>query len=345
MNDLEFTFEESPWEQMLDTLHRGDRLSAVRFLTLMEGEEESQVEDALTDLEMGGVVLDVSELPKSVFTGEAALRLRREEQWADGDLKAAKLDENDPLKLYLEEIADIHTGDVQLLAEKSLSGSEQVRTELMNRMLPEVVNSARKMTGRGVLLMDLIQEGNLGLWQAIQTYEGGDFRNHSTWWIHQAMARTITMQARQNGVGQKMRQALEDYRAVDERLLGDLGRNPTLEEIAGELHMSVEETGVIRDMLDNARMMHKVKADAQPKEQTEDDERHVEDTAYFQMRQRITELLSMLTEEDARLLTLRFGLEGGLPLSPEETGKKLGLTLEEVLAKESAALAQLRKEK
>ena len=141
-----------------------------------------------------------------------------------------------------------------------------------------------------------------------------------------------------------MRQALEDYRAVDERLLSDLGRNATIEEIAVELHMSVEEAETVKKMLDSARLMNQAKAASAPKEETEDDERHVEDTAYFQMRQRITDLLSVLTPEDAKLLTLRFGLEGGMPLSPEDTGRKLGLTPEEVVAREAKALAQLRNE-
>ena len=210
--------------------------------------------------------------------------------------------------------------------------------------LHRVVELAKELTGRGVLLLDLIQEGSLGLWQAIGSYESGDFEAHSDWWIRQSMAKIITMQARSNGVGQKMRQALEDYRAVDERLLSDLGRNPTLEEIAEELHMTPEETAVIAKMLENVRQMDKVKEATQPKEEENpEDQQAVEDTASFQMRQRIAELLSDLPEEDAKLLALRFGLEGGLPLSPENTGKRLGLTPEEVVTREAKALAQLRK--
>ena len=343
MNDLDFTFEESPWELTLDTLHRGDRLSAARFLTLMEGEDETAVEDALMDLQMGGVTLDISDLPKTGAAGEAAVRLRREMELAGRADFVGALEEGDPLRLYLEELAGIPTcGDPDVLALECAEGKKSAQERLLNVTLHRVVEIARDMVGRGVLLLDLIQEGSLGLWQAIQNYRGGDFGAHSDWWIRQTMAEIITKQARQNGVGQKMRQALEDYRAVDERLLSDLGRNPTVEEIALELHMSVEETEVVRSMLDSARLMNKARTENEPKEETEEDERHVEDTAYFQMRQRITELLSVLKPEDAKLLTLRFGLEGGLPLNPEETGRKLGLTAEEVVAREAAALAQLR---
>ena len=137
---------------------------------------------------------------------------------------------------------------------------------------------------------------------------------------------------------------MEDYRGVDERLVSELGRNPTQEEIAQELHMSIEETASLAQMLSAARKL----AQARPaeeeltEEEAADEQQAVEDTAYFQARQRIAEMLSGLSAEDAKLLSLRFGLEGGLPQSPEETGKVLGLTSQEVVAREAAALAKLR---
>ena len=343
MNDWMFTFEDTPWELTLRSLHRGERLSAARFLALMEGEDETAVEDALLDLEQLGVGLDISDLPKFPGTGEAAVRLRREEQLVKQGMLPAALEENDPLRLYLEEIAGIPAwGDPQLLADECAAGKESAREKLLNVTLHAVVEQAYAMTGRGVLLLDLIQEGSLGLWQAIMGYTGGDFQAESRWWICHAMAKLITLQARANGVGQKLRTALEDYRAVDERLLAELGRNATVEEIALELHMSPEEAQTVKKMLDNARLISQAKAIPEPEEETEDDTRHVEDTALFQARQRILDLLSGLSEADAKLLTLRFGLEGGLPLSPEDTGRRLGLTPEEVVAREAAALAQLR---
>jgi len=147
--------------------------------------------------------------------------------------------------------------------------------------------------------------------------------------------------AREKGVGQKLRQAVEDYRAVDEQLLSELGRNPTLEEIAQRLHMTVDAAAEVAKTMEAARTLAMAK---QPQEQepTSEDEQAVEDTAYFQMRQRIADLLADLDETDAQLLTLRFGLEGGKPLSPEEVGKKLGLTPEEAVAREAAALSKLR---
>ena len=151
------------------------------------------------------------------------------------------------------------------------------------------------------------------------------------------------MQARERGVGEKMRRALEDYRSVDERLLGELGRNPTLEEIAQQLHMTPEETAAVQKMLEDARLLAQVKRQPDPEEEAEAEEQAVEDTAAFQMRQRILDLMSDLSKEESTLLTLRYGLEGGKPLSPEETGRRLGLTPSEVVEKEAAILAKLRK--
>ena len=310
----EFTFEDSAWELMLRGLRRGGSMSAVRFLTVLEGEEEAAVEDALLDLEQMHIRLDISDLPKASGTGEAALRLRREEQLVQQGTLPVALDENDPLRLYLEEIASIPVcGDVQILAQDCLAGKNGAAEKLLNLSLSRVVELAKVHTGRGVLLLDLIQEGSLGLWQAIANYDGGDFEQHSSWYMEQYMAKAIFLQARENGVGQKMRTCLEDYRAVDERLLGELGRNPTLEEIALEMHITPEEAEMVRDTLESARLLSQAKAENAPREEEPEDEQHVEDTALFQMRQRIMDLLSNVSQDDARLLTLRFGLEAACP--------------------------------
>ena len=344
MNDFEFSFEQTPWEAFLLTKGMGDVISAVTLLSLLEGEDEQQLEDALQDLETGCMVLDISGLPKAGGTGEAAVRLRREMQLAEVGLRPEALEENDPLRLYLEEIAAAPAqGDEKLLAATCAKGSEAAMVQLTNLGLSRVVQLAGEFTGYGVLLLDLIQEGSLGLWQAIRNYRQGDYASHRDRWIRFYMAKAVTLQARQSGVGQKMRTALEDYRAVDERLLGELGRNPTLEEIAEELHMRPEEAAAVRKMLEDARILAKVKQPAvDEEEEKKAEEQAVEDTALFQMRQRILDLLSGLPEEDQQILNLRFGLEGGKPMTPEETGRKLNLTAEEVVAREASALAKLR---
>ena len=342
MTELEFSFDEAAWLRVLSNIPQGSSLSAMRFLTLMEDQTEEQVEDALLYLESASIALDVTDLPKAGATGEAALRLRREEELVKAGSLRESLDVNDPLRLYLEEVASLPAPDnLQAMAQRYAGGYEPVLPALTNAMIPTVIDMACTMTGRGVLLLDLIQEGSLGLWQGILNYRDGDFTAHAGWWIRQYLARAVTMQARESGVGQKMKQALEDFRAVDGRLLSDLGRNATLPEIAAEMHMTLEEAQVVASMLESARLLQQ----ATPEEKEEDpqeEEQAVEDTAYFQIRQRVSDLLSCLNEQDAKLLALRFGLEGGLPLSPEETGKKLGLTPEEVVAREAAALAKMR---
>ena len=254
------------------------------------------------------------------------------------------LEENDPLRLYLEEVAAIPcAGDVQLMAERFAGGYDPVLPGLTNLMLSTVISMAKTMTGWGVLLMDLIQEGSLGLWQGILSFQKGDFQTHAVWWIRQYLHKAVLLQARETGLGQRMKQAMEDYRAVDERLLSDLGRNPTVEEIAEAMHMRPAEAEAVAGMVENARFLNRAHQEQEPpREDDPEEEQHVEDTALFQSRQRIEEMLSDLTQEERKLISLRFGLEGGLPLSPEDTGAKLGLTAGEVLAKEAAALAKMR---
>lgn len=352
MIDLDFSFEERPWEAYVRGLEQGDKVSASYALTLMEGEEEDTVEEFFQTLEELTVSLDLSDLPAPVYSGELGTALRRELELAKNGLHPADMEETDPLRLYLEELSAIPVcGDICLLAEElSLANragkdGEKLQNKIVNLSLSRVVSLAADHAGRGMLLMDLIQEGSIGLWRCTQCWcgKGADFETIRDRWIRFYMGKGIILQAKASGVGQKLRAALEDYRAVDERLLADLGRNPTLEEIAEELHMRPEETAVIKSMLDNARLLSQAKKPEDDEQEEEAKEQAVEDTAYFQMRQRIADLLAELSPEDAKLLTLRFGLEGGKPLSPEEAGRHLGLTAAEVVAREGAALAKLRK--
>lgn len=340
MNDFVFEFERAPWELAFDKLHRGDAISAARFLTLLEGEEETAVEDALMELEQKGVTLRISDLPKNYGAGETEKRLRLEETLAKTGKLLQNLEENDPLALYLREISGVPAaGDPQLLAQRFLDG-EDTQQQLVNVSISRAVSAAETMTGYGVLLLDLIQEASMGLWQGILNYTGGDFDSHIDWWIDQYLAKAVTLQARENGVGQKMRKALEDYRTVDKRLLTQLGRNPTLEEIALEMGISPEDAEVYQEMLRTASILEKAKQPTQ--EPQPEDEQAVEDTAYFQSRQRVGELLSTLTEQEAQVLNLRFGLEGGLPATPQETASKLGITADAVVQIETEALKKLR---
>lgn len=341
---MEFTFEETAWEQALKALRPGDTLSAAKALILMEEMSDDEAEEALLALEEQGITLDISDLPPDSGSGEAALRLRQEQQMVKAGNLLKGLDENDPLGLYLQEIAAIPaTGDAQILAEQYAAGNEDVLQNLTNLCLARVVETACQHTGRGVLLLDLIQEGSLGLWQGILRYTEGSFDDHIGWWIRQYMAKAALMQARNSGIGEKMRTALEDFRDMDQQLLGELGRNPTLEEIAEAIHITPEEAATVSEMLTQAKLRQQTVQSREPKEENPDDNQAVEDTAYFQARQRVLDMLSTLSEQEAKLLTLRFGLDGGLPKTAQQAGEILGFTAEEAVNMEAAALSKLRK--
>lgn len=344
MNELEFSFAPAPWELALEKLHKGDSIPALRLLALTEGEDEAELEEAFALLDSRGVTLDVKDLPKNQSTGETARRERLEKQVLDSGMRWESLPETDPLRLYLQEVAATPAaGDPQLLAERYAAGEQAVAEMLVNVSLSQVIGIAGEMAGYGVLLLDLIQEGSLGLWQSILTYSTEvPFEAHSAWYIRQAMAKQVVLQARAGETGQKMRKLLESYRAADRKLLTQIGRNPTLEEISLEMGISAEDGQLVQQMILAAEVLENAKKASAPKEETPEDNMAVEDTAYFQSRQRIAELLSALDEQDAKLISLRFGLEGGLPLSPEDVGRQLGLTAQEVVDREAAALAQLR---
>lgn len=345
MNHLECTFENALWEQTLAQTATGGQLDAVQFLTMMETETEDALEAALLLLDEKDILLNIDNLGSFAGSADAAVRLRMERELVEKNTLLQGLEENDPLRLYLEEIEALPTcGDVALLAEEYRAGREDVLPQLTNLMLSRVAEQAFLLAGRGVLLLDLLQEGGLGLWQGILAYREGDFESHCDRYIQRSLHKALVIQAREFGVGQKMRQAMEDYRTADEQLLADLGRNPTVEEMADALHMTVQETTVVAEMLETARRLNHAKQEPEPEEEELAETQAVEDTAYFQMRQRISDLLSNLDETDAKLLTLRYGLEAGLPMSAAEVGKILGLTSDEVTAREAAALAQLRNE-
>lgn len=342
---MEFEFEPFAWDLAMKQLGAGDSLSAVRCLALLEDMSDADAEAALLMLEEKGITLDISDLPKDNGSGESLARLQQEQRLAQSGELLESLSENDALRIFLEELSQMPAaGDVNALAEQYLNGNDEAAKELARLSLRSVLERVYKMTGRGVLLLDLIQEGSLGLWQGIIHYTGGDFTDYIGWWIDQYLAKAVLLQARANGVGEKMRTGLKDYRDMDKELLAQLGRNPTLEEIAEAIHITVEEAAVYEAMLNQARLRQRIDEERKPKEEEPDDHQQVENTAYFQERQRIQEMLSTLSEQEMKILIYRFGLEGGLPQTLEQTAEKLGLTKSEVRKIERAALLKLRRQ-
>ena len=330
MMNLEYSFG-SETEDFLAKLQPEEKLPAETLLTELSGEDASTLEEILDALAEKGIVPDIRDLPRYSADTQLAVRLRREAQLVKQGNLLVDLEETDPLRLYLEELAALPAG-----------AGDNVE-QLFNASLNRVAELACGYAGQGVLLLDLIQEGSMGLWQALQSYDGEDFETFRDEIITRCMIKAIVLQAHASGVGQKMRQALEDYRSADERLLAELGRNPTTEEIAEALHISPEEAETAGKMLENARTMHRARQ-PEPEQLPQEEDQAVEDTAYFQMRQRIAELLSGLSQTDAKVLTLRYGLEGGRPLDAAQTAQKLNLTPEEVNIREAEALKKLRQQ-
>ena len=344
MNKNEITFELTPWESFLEDLYDSS-ISAAQLLTFFEGEDDDALEEAFLDLEDASVAIDLSDLPRGGATGEAARRLREEQQLVrDGKLLSG-LEENDPLRLYLEELAAIPVqGDLRLLSEQLAKdrSDEGLRSRIVNLCLSRVVELAGEYTGYGVLLLDLIQEGSLGLWQGTAGFAGGNFEDCRDWWIRQYMAQAILRQARASGLGQKLRQAAEDYRMVDERLLSELGRNPTLDEIAESMHMTVSEVETVRKFLDNARLVGRAHETREPEEEQPEDTQAVEDTAYYQTRERVDSLMSGISQLEQQVVTMRYGLDGKAPQTAAEVSRKLDLTVSEVVELETSALTKMR---
>ena len=344
MND--FVFEQAPWEAYLRSCKNGSVISGWNLISMLEDEEDDAVEDAFSILTVKKLQLDLSGLPQMSAGSNTAQRLQQEREYVTGGLKTALMEETDPLRLYLEEIAAAPAcGDEKLLAEQLSSGDQRAAQRLTELGLSRVVEIAAEYAGQAVLLLDLIQEGNIGLWEAISGYRGGDYAAQRDEAIRSSVLKAIVLQVRSNGISQKMKKALKDYRAADQHLLTKLGRNPGLEEIAQEMHISLEQAQTIEKTMADILLLQKAEKLAAPKEETAEDELPVEDTAYFQMRQRISEMLSVLDEQEARILTMRFGLEKGLPMSAEEVAKALGITTAAVTACETAALSKLRAEK
>ena len=340
MMELDYSFAPSPWETLLNGRKNGDSLPAGGFLAMLEGESAQTVEEAFQSVEDRGLLLDVSALPVYASGTRTGERLQREAHLAEAGYTQEDLEPEDPLRIYLEELAEAPVcGDENLLALDAAAGNDSARDTLAQLGLSRVIEIANEYAGRGVLLLDLIQEGNLGLWQAVRSYSGGDYRKLRDHRIRCAMARAVTLQARSGGVGEKLRKQMQDYRDMDAQLLAELGRSPTVAEISQRLNMTLEEGESVSSILADAILMRKQE---QPREQPEDQDTSVEDTAYFRMRERVSDLLSQLSQEDAKLLTLRFGLQNEAPVSPEKAAAKLGLTVREVLEREEKALSLLR---
>ena len=260
---------------------------------------------------------------------------------------------DDPVRMYLKEIGKVPllTPDEEaILAEEMGRGSERAKKRLAEANLRLVVSIAKRYVGRGMLFLDLIQEGNLGLIKAVEKFDhtkGYKFSTYATWWIRQAITRAIADQARTIRIPVHMVETINKVIRVSRQLLQDLGHDPQPEEIAKEMGMPVEK---VRDILKIAQEPVSLETPIGEEEDSHlgdfipDDDalEPAEAASYMLLREQLVEVLSTLTPREEKVLKLRFGLEDGRSRTLEEVGKEFQVTRERIRQIEAKALRKLR---
>ncbi len=260
---------------------------------------------------------------------------------------------DDPVKVYLKEIGRVPllTSDEEVeLAKRMGEGDTYARKRLSEANLRLVVSIAKRYVGRGMQFLDLIQEGNLGLIKAVEKFDytkGFKFSTYATWWIRQAITRAIADQARTIRIPVHMVETINKVKKVSSQLLHRNGHEPTAEEIADELGMSVEK---VREIMRVAQEPVSLETPIGEEEDSHlgdfipDEEAPIPAEAASQMllREQLGDVLGTLTPREEKVLRLRFGLEDGRPRTLEEVGKEFNVTRERIRQIEAKALRKLR---
>ena len=259
----------------------------------------------------------------------------------------------DPVRMYLKEIGKVPllSADEEVeLAKRMAEGDEDAKKRLAEANLRLVVSIAKRYVGRGMLFLDLIQEGNLGLIKAVEKFDyhkGFKFSTYATWWIRQAITRAIADQARTIRIPVHMVETINKLIRVSRQLLQELGREPTPEEIAAELDMPVER---VREILKISQEPVSLETPIGEEEDShlgdfiQDDNVPVpaEAAAQTLLKEQLDEVLDTLTEREQKVLRLRFGMDDGRARTLEEVGKEFDVTRERIRQIEAKALRKLR---
>ena len=259
----------------------------------------------------------------------------------------------DPVRMYLKEIGKVPllSAEEEIeLAKRMALGDDEARKRLAEANLRLVVSIAKRYVGRGMLFLDLIQEGNLGLIKAVEKFDykkGYKFSTYATWWIRQAITRAIADQARTIRIPVHMVETINKLIRVSRQLLQELGREPTPEEIAQEMNMSVDR---VRDILKISQEPVSLETPIGEEEDShlgdfiQDDNVPVpaEAAAFTLLKEQLGEVLGTLTDREQKVLKLRFGLDDGRTRTLEEVGKEFNVTRERIRQIEAKALRKLR---
>jgi len=260
---------------------------------------------------------------------------------------------DDPVRMYLKEIGKVPllTPEEEIeLAKRMDEGDEEAKRMLCEANLRLVVSIAKRYVGRGMLFLDLIQEGNLGLIKAVEKFDwrkGFKFSTYATWWIRQAITRAIADQARTIRIPVHMVETINKLIRVSRQLLQELGREPTPEEIAKEMDMPEEK---VREILKIAQEPVSLETPIGEEEDShlgdfipdEDAPAPAEAAAFSMLKEQLLEVLDTLTPREQKVLKLRFGLEDGRARTLEEVGKKFDVTRERIRQIEAKALRKLK---
>ena len=260
---------------------------------------------------------------------------------------------DDPVRMYLREIGRIPllSYDQELeLAERVLEGDEEAKQILAESNLRLVVSIAKKYVGRGMLFLDLIQEGNMGLIKAVEKFDyekGYKFSTYATWWIRQAITRAIADQARTIRIPVHMVETINKLIRTSRHLLQKLGREPSPEEIAQELEMPVEKVMEIQKIAQDPVSLETPIGEEDDSHlgdfiQDDDSPAPQDSAAYTLLKEQLEEVMNTLTPREAKVLKLRFGLEDGKARTLEEVGKEFAVTRERIRQIEAKALRKLR---
>ena len=316
--------------------------------------EEEQMDEILDALEKSGI--DVLRITDDDDIPDEELLLSDEDEVDMENLDLSIPDGisiEDPVRMYLKEIGKVPllSAEEEIeLAKKMENGDQEAKKRLAEANLRLVVSIAKRYVGRGMLFLDLIQEGNLGLIKAVEKFDyrkGYKFSTYATWWIRQAITRAIADQARTIRIPVHMVETINKLIRVSRQLLQELGREPTPEEISEEMGMPVDR---VREILKISQEPVSLETPIGEEEDShlgdfiQDDEasQPSEEASYTLLREQLEEVLSTLTPREEQVLRMRFGLTDGKPHTLEEVGKEFDVTRERIRQIESKALRKLR---
>ena len=276
-----------------------------------------------------------------------------EEEIADTDALVDTFSTDDPVRMYLKEIGKVPLltpEEEQELARRMADGDEEAKRRMAEANLRLVVSIAKRYVGRGMLFLDLIQEGNLGLIKAVDKFDytkGYKFSTYATWWIRQAITRAIADQARTIRIPVHMVETINKVIRVSRQLLQELGHDPSAEEIAEEMGMPVDK---VRDILKIAQEPVSLETPIGEEEDShlgdfipdEDASEPSEAASFSLLREQLMTVLDTLTPREKKVLELRFGIVDGRTRTLEEVGKEFNVTRERIRQIEAKALRKLR---